>query len=129
MMATGGRKTSLSQAKAVAALMAVGTVAEAARLANVGERTLFRWLSEDAGFRAELATAEGQAITAAARRLVGLSDAAISTVAAVIDDPDATPANRLRAAGMALEYCVTWRELSSLEARIGALESTVNHAN
>lgn len=110
------------QTKAIAALLTEPTIEEAARVAGVGRRTLFRWLAEDAAFVAELRTAEEAAIDHAARRLVGLQDAAINVLSDVLTAPDVAPGVRVRAASLIVELSLRLRELRSLEERVSALE-------
>ncbi len=111
------------QTKAIAALLTEPTIEEAARVAGVGRRTLFRWLAEDAAFVAELRTAEEAAIDHAARRLVGLQDAAINVLSDVLTAPDVAPGVRVRAASLIVELSLRLRELRSLEERVAALEA------
>src|SRR5512135_1592195 len=117
-MARNGNSGELSerQRRAVAALLSARNVAEAARVASVGERTLHRWLA-DPVFRAALLEAEGGAIDAATRRLVSLTDAAIDTLRAVMNDVEAPRAVQLRAAQGVLDYLLKLRELRNVEER------------
>ena len=123
-MAANGNPAELTtrQRRAIAALLAARNVQAAAKQAAVGERTLHRWLTEPA-FTAALRQAEGQALDAAARRLVGLADGAISVVVSVIMAKETGPAVKLRAAGMVLDSLLKLRELATLEARVVALEA------
>ncbi len=52
---------SLKQQKAVAALLETRTIAAAARAAQLSERTLYRWLNQDA-FRDEVKHARRAAV-------------------------------------------------------------------
>ena len=111
------------KARAVAALLQSRTIGDAAAAAGVGERTLFRWLAEDATFTAQLRTAEGAAIDHAARRLVGLQDAAINVLSEVLADDAAPSGVRVRAASLIVELAIRLRELRGLEERITTLEA------
>ncbi|MFM8320970.1 MAG: transposase family protein [Chloroflexota bacterium] len=112
------------QQRTIAALLQARNVSDAARMAGVGERTLYRWMG-DPLFRAALASAEGDAIDQATRRLVGLQDGAIDLLQAMLEDPTAAAAVRLRAAQSVLDYLLKLRELRDVEARLAALEKAV----
>ena len=114
------------QQKAIAALLSSRNVEEAAKAAGVGERTLWRWMSEPE-FAMELTHAEARAIDAATRRLVQLQEGAVDTLQAVLDDRKLAPSIRLRAAAAVLDYLLKLRELRNVEARLGALEAALSH--
>lgn len=110
------------QRRAIAALLTERNVSAAAQAANVGVRTLYTWLAEPA-FRLAVREAESTAIDAAARRLVGLADGALSVLAAMLTDNDTAPALKLRAAQTILDHLLELRELATLESRVAALEA------
>jgi hypothetical protein len=118
-----GRVSETKKSRTVAALLTAPTVAEAARVAGVAERTIYRWLANDPAFVADLRSAEAAAIDHAARRLVGLQDDAISVLGDVIADTDAAPGVRVRAAALIVDLSLRLRELRSLEERVAALEA------
>jgi len=110
-----------AQTRALAALLTERDVAAAARAADVGERTLHRWLRHNEAFIAALQAAQAEALAAALRRLTGLTGDALATVADIMRNGE-SEANRLRAAALALEMYCRLRELSELDARVTALE-------
>jgi len=110
------------QTQAIRSLLAKPSINEAATDAGVGVRTIYRWLGEPA-FRQALTQAEDQAIAAAARGLVGLTEKAIATVESVLDDAELHPATRLRAADLVLSNMLKLVELRNLSERIAALEA------
>lgn len=112
-----------AQQKAVQALLTAPSIAAAAKSAGVAERTLHRWLRENAHFRDALAQAEGQVIGAVTRRLVGYADHALTVMVTVMADKTNSPATRLRAAQAILDSMLRLRELRNLEERISALEA------
>jgi hypothetical protein len=130
-MTSGGKPGELStkQQRAIAALLCSRDVPAAAALAKVGARTLYRWIAEDDAFRAALTVAEGAAIDAATRRLLGLQESAIATLEGVLDDADASPSARVRAAGMVIDYLLKLRELRNVESRLAALEQALEGGN
>lgn len=127
-MAGNGNRSGITtrQRRAIAALLSTQTVERAAEQAKVGPRTLYRWMAEDAPFRAALTVAEGDAIGAATRRLVALQDGAVTTIAMVMADRTIAPATRLRAATAVLDYLLKLRELVDFETRLSALEAAAN---
>jgi len=122
---TDNGKLTPAQKRAISALLTSRDVRGAAEVAGVGERTLHRWLADDPLFRATLTAAEGEAIDATTRRLVGLQDGAIDTIKALLDDKTTPATVRLRAAAAVLDYLLKLRELRNVEARLAALEAVV----
>ena len=123
-MAENGNDLSTKQVRAVQALLSAKNVAEAAAATGLGERTLHRWLTEDA-FRAALAAAEAELLDAATRRLLHLQGAAIDTFETVLDSEEASAALKLRAAQAVLDNLLRLREVHSLEQRLLELERAV----
>lgn len=123
-MATNGNGNEITaqQQRAIAALLSTRNVAEAAQVAKVGARTLHRWLSEDAAFKAALATAEGELINTATRRLLQYQDAGISVIVSIMAERKNSPGIRLRAAMAVVDYMLKLRELRNIEERLSALE-------
>lgn len=122
-MATDSRLTS-KQTAAIRALLdpATPSIAQAAKAAGVSETTLYRWMHEP-DFSAALADAQGQAIGEAVRSLTALSQRAIAVVHSVLNDVNASPSARLRAATVALEMLLRLKDSHDFEVRLRALES------
>jgi hypothetical protein len=112
---------SSKQRRAIAALLVKPTIASAATDCGVTQITLYRWLREDE-FRQALTDAESQAIDVAARRLVQLTEAAISVIVMVLADRSAAPGIRLKAAQVVLENMLRLVEIRSISARLAELE-------
>lgn len=127
-MATHGNPPTLrpGQVRAIEALLVSESVPEAARLAGVPQRTLYRWLDEPA-FAAALRRAEGRIIDEAARRLTRVAGKAIATLEAILDDPSVPVATRVRAALGVLDQAIRLRELRDVAKRIEQLEE-IAHA-
>lgn len=123
-MANNGILTT-AQKRAISALLTERNTRDAAAKAKVGERTIWRWLSDNT-FRAELTRQEGELIDQAARRLVGLQDGAIAVFDTILTSSTANDANKLRAAQAVLDYLLKLRELVTLEERIKRLEEAQN---
>lgn len=90
---------STKQVRAIAALLECRTVKEAAEKAQVGERTLYRWLKEER-FRATLDEAAGEALAQAARRMQSVVGKGVETLDRVLDDPHAPDKLKVRATGV-----------------------------
>jgi hypothetical protein len=118
------KKLTPRQRRSIAALLSERDVKAAALAANVGARTLYRWL-DDPLFRLALSYAEGEAIDAATRRLLAMNDPAISVLNWVLADKANPPAVRLRAAQTVVDYFLKLRELRSIEERLSNLENAV----
>ena len=113
---------------AIAALLSSRNVVEAAKLAKVGERSLWRWLREPA-FQAALTEAEGAAIDEATRRLIGLQSDAINVLQDTLTDRKALPGIRMRAAQSILDFLMRLRELRNVESRLAKLEAIIHEHN
>jgi hypothetical protein len=109
------------QAKALAALLQEPTVARAAEVAGVAERTLRRWLNEptfrDAVFRARR-EAFGQAIWLTQR----YAAVAVATLVKIMNDAAAPPPSKVSAAATLLKFGREGMELDDLAERVEALE-------
>jgi hypothetical protein len=114
-----------NQRRAVRALLTKQTIEGAAKFANVGESSIYRWLSDDS-FRSALIEAEGTALDSATRRLVGLSEAAIAVITQLLIDREAPPMVRIRAAECVLGHMMKMVEVRNLSARIETLEKRSN---
>lgn len=112
------------QHKAIEALLHAGSVPEAAQACGVPERTLYRWLREDADFCAALVAAEGGAIDEAARQLIGAAGTAITTLQGLLTK-SASDHVKVRAAEVILSHLLKLRELRNVEARLTALEAVM----
>ena len=112
------------QRRAIEALLNTKSVREAAELAELGERTVFRYLG-DPFFRQQLSAAEGDLIDQATRRLLALQGAALDTFEGVLANEEASDTVRLRAAQSVLDSLLKLRELRNIEARLVALESAI----
>ena len=115
---------SVKQLRAVRALLTRPTVAQAAQECSLSEATLYRWLNENP-FRAALAQAEGEAVAAAGRKLVSLTETALDVVRDILTDPQAPDAVRVRAAELILSHLIRYREVIAFETRLADLEREV----
>jgi hypothetical protein len=114
------------QSQAIRSLLAKPSINEAAKDAGVNVRTIHRWMGEPA-FRQALTQAEDQAINAATRRLVGISEVAVAVIASIMADRTVHAGTRLRAAQAVLDNLLKLVELRNLSERISALEVGSGH--
>ncbi len=110
------------QQRAVRALMENRTNGEAAKAAGIGERTLYRWLS-DPLFRQALQDAENQAADMTARRLATGTRLALDVLVTILESEAAGDTLRLQAAKAWLENYHRARDDGDLDRRITALEA------
>jgi hypothetical protein len=114
------------QAKALAALISQPTLGLAATHAGVTERTLYRWLAEDAAFKAEYLRLRREIVASATFALQKASNNAVNALVSVMNDPEAPASSRVQAAKVVLEMSLKALEVDDLEARIAALEGMLN---
>jgi hypothetical protein len=108
--------------KAIAALLQARDVRQAAKMAGIGERTLYQWMRDDE-FKAELASAEGAILDAVTRRMTALGNNALDVVEETLTTPQVSLTLRLQAAKMVFEYLLRMRGLRGLEERLNRLEA------
>ena len=114
----GGDRRDADQAL-IAALAAGATKQEAARLAGVGERTLYRRL-EDPDFRSRVDRARVELIHRTVGRLADASAVAVTTLRSLLEaDRESVRRGARRAI---LESGLKLRQSEELERRIAALE-------
>lgn len=109
------------QQRAIVALLSASSVAAAAKDAGVGERTLFRWLQDDA-FLSAYRHARKQAVNQAMAKLQRYSSEAVDTLYQVMTTSGYDSA-KIHAAKVILEYTHRSVELEEIEQRLAALEA------
>jgi hypothetical protein len=108
------------QAEALAALLSEKTIGEAAAKCGVSERTLTRWLAEDADFRSQYEEACSQAQDAAFARLRLVADRAVATLERNLGSARAADQNR--AAAALLHHLERIQDRMDTTARLKRLE-------
>ena len=103
-------------------LVAAPSVSEAARRADVGRTTLYRWIEDDE-FRRELERQRNEALELAHVELKGLMFKATQVLGEAMDDDN--PFLRLRAAQIALTVGLKALEVKELQTRIELLEDAL----
>ena len=121
-MAQNTPALTIKQRRAIAGLLSCPTVGDAAKHAGVGDRTVFRWLSDDANFQTELRRQQDRAIDAAVSRLSGQARSAANTLISIHEDEGTAPAVRVQAATQILNAVLKLKEHRDLAERIEELE-------
>ena len=124
-MAENGTSTkalSDRQLRAMPYLVASPTVSEGARLAQVGLRTLYRWMDDD-DFRRELERQRSEAAELAYVELKGLMLKSVHVLGSAMEDPN--PNVRLRAAQTALSVAMKATELRDIQKRLDLLDAAL----
>ena len=108
--------------RAVVALLSEKTIADAAEKADVNEKTLRRWLSEDEAFQTEYAAARNAAYQAGIHRAQALTALAMDTLEELLDAK--INANvRLGAARTVAEIGIHQHDAETILQKLDAIES------
>jgi len=121
-----GEKLTRKQEQAIAALMTAPSVTAAAKVAGVGESTLFRWLREPA-FTEEYRTARREVVVQATSQLSQASVDAVTMLRGIMADIEAPASSRVTAAKAVLDYTFRGMELDDLAVRVADLEQAVRN--
>ena len=116
-----GSKFGRKKEEAIAALLTQRNVEEAARAANIGTQTLYRWMKEPE-FEAAYREGRRAAVSQTYARLQQASSAAASTLFKLMVDTGAPASTRVRAANSILDHSRHAIEIDDIEARVAALE-------
>ena len=106
---------------ALEAILSGNSQREAARIAEVTEDTVRRWVREER-FQAAMKAAESEMLSSVSRNLTRVGEKAISTLEAVLDSQTAPAHVKVRAADTVLARLIPVRELVDTDERIAALE-------
>jgi len=115
------------QRRFVQALLVTPTITEAARQAEVSERSARRYIHNHS-VRAALHEAQDDLLATVARRAVATMGEALSTLESIMIDPSAPPANRVHAARACLDVALKLAEEHSLAERVATLEARLGVA-
>jgi hypothetical protein len=126
LMAGHGSKIGRKQEDAIAALLTQRNVEEAARAADIGVRTLLRWLKLPQ-FQNAYRQARREAFGQAVSRLQQGTAAAATTLLKIMIDPAAPASVRVRAADSVFNHAAKAIEIEDIEARVAALEQAASN--
>ena len=117
-----GAKPDAIREKAIVALLSERTLGAAAAMAGVSERTLRRWLTEDAEFKAEYDAARQATFMAGIGRIQALSTKAVETFEDLLAEKK-HPAVRLGAARAVTEIGLHQQEAELILRKLDQLEA------
>ena len=110
-----------SERRAIAALLSEPTIKRAADAAGVSESTIRRYLAKPP-FRDAYETASRGALGAAMQQLHEGMGVAVQTLIEIAADPNAKPADRIRASNSIVDLGLRGREFHSFPERLAHLE-------
>ena len=121
-----GAKPAAVREKAILALLSEKSIGRAAIRSGVNEKTLRRWLMEDAQFQAVYAAARQVAFQAGMSRLQALAGRAVDALEELLGDKK-HPSVRLGAARTVAELASQRHDAETLLSRIQELEEVANN--
>ena len=110
------------QERAVTALLESPSITAAASQAEVGERSLRRWLSENDNFKQSLRRAREQSLAHATARLQGASVAAVNHLSKALEDVKHIEPGRATLIRAAIEFAFKISAHMDFVERLEALE-------
>ena len=116
-----GAKSEAVRERAILALLSEKTLCAAADKANIGERTLRRWLTEDATFKAEYGTARTATFEAGINRVQALMAKAVDTLEDLLST-DTAAAVRLGAARTMAEIALHQHDADTILRTLDEIE-------
>jgi hypothetical protein len=122
-----GGKLGPKKERAILALLSSRSVEEAARVAEVDPRTLYRWMKERA-FSAAYREARRTAFSQAVARLEQLASAAAMTLGKVMLDLKTPPSTKVRAADSVLNHTIKAVDREDIQPRLAALEEAAENS-
>ena len=111
-----------SQERAIAALLVTRSIAAAARKADVGERSIRRWLRENEGFRTKLREVREEALSHASLRLQQGATRAVETMLELIQSKNRIEVGRASLVRAAIDLAFRSGAYSDLAERVTSLE-------
>lgn len=124
-MSKKDKKVTLKKSLALEALLSGANANEAAAAAGVVRNTLYKW-QRDPDFIDALNQAKSEAMDRLGRSLSALGEKAVMTLDAAMDDPDAGPAVKIRAADIVLNRALSIQDAAEFEKRLSDLEKQLN---
>jgi len=112
------------QERAIAALLTTDSVTQAASVAGVGERTLYRWL-QDPAFLEQYRKARKAALDQAISTLQERSNKAARALIDIVEDREMPPSTRVMAAREILQTSIKGVERDDFESRLEELEKMI----
>ena len=117
-------KLTPKQERALVALLDCGEIKGAAKVAGVGEVTLWRWLQLPA-FQSRYRAARRQLVETAIAQLQSDCTIAVRVLREVAEDKEAPASSRVAAAKTIIEQSISAIELTDLQERLERLEQVL----
>jgi hypothetical protein len=122
-MSTSLHSLTPRQEQSITALLVQGSLQAAAEASGINEKTLRRWLRDNAVFQMAYREARRQVVQQAIVQVQQATGEAVETLRQVMQAADAPASAKVSAAKTILETAIKAVELEDLEARIVALEA------
>jgi uncharacterized protein (UPF0147 family) len=116
-----GEKLTQKKEQAIIALLTSPSITAAAKQADIGETTLYRWLKESE-FKAQYNEAKRELLSQAVSKLQQNSAEAVEVLREVANDKEAPASSRVTAAKTTIEMALKSAELEDIVQRIEQLE-------
>ena len=117
-----GAKSGAVRERAILALLSERSIGQAAAKAEINERTLRRWLSEDEAFKAEYAAARQATFQAGIGRVQALTARAVDTLEDLLD-AEKYPSVRLGAARTVAEMGIHQHDAETILRKLDEIEA------
>ena len=123
---TGKLQIPARKARALNALLTCHSIGEASRQSNVSEPTIYRWLREDDEFKEAYRQGRCELVEHALSLAQQCCAEAVEILRAIARDVELPSSSRVTAATRLIEFSAKAVEYQQLEARIEALEKSMN---
>jgi len=117
-----------NQRRAIEALAAGASVPEAAAAADVSTTTIYRWQRELV-FSQALRLADADNLRELARQLTSAADDALRLLVTVVNDKEAAPSVRVRAAAEILSQRARFYDVVNMQEQLADVERRLEAAN
>ncbi len=117
----------LKQEKAIMALLNEPTYGQAAKVAGVGETTLYRWL-KDEDFNKDFKEARKKAFSQSITHLQQATTTAVLTLKDVMENDEAPPSSRVTAARTVIEMAYKAYEYEDLGAELDEIKQYIEES-
>lgn len=115
------------KAKALEGLLEGLNIQDAALAAGVNRKTLSKWLNYDVPFWKAYQQHSQSSLQLAARRMTSKLDMAVELLTSVMEDDEAPPAVRLRAAAQVIDGSLRLLDSADFAERLAILEARLEH--
>lgn len=109
------------QARFVSAMIVTRTVADAARMAGIGERTAYTYLADPA-VQAAIGRGLDDVLADATRQITGTIGPALAALESILQDPTVPASARVAAARLLLDAGLRYRTTLDLATRLANVE-------